>query len=420
MRLTLTTILALSLLATACGDANQEEDPDAGLARTTPIATSVRNAAPDPINMDAVVQQQLEVGLRFQQTAAGGDEPNTVTSPHSLNTWLGQVYLASSGTTRTDLAENLGFPVEDDSYHEAANALHVQLAQNGNSDDVALTIVNHSWYAPDKVVKDQFLFQLGWHYGSDAYRIDFADDSELARATVNARIDRDTKGLVPEFFGPEDVTPRTKYLLVNSVYFNAKWAQPFDPSSTLPRDFTNLDGQAVRTETMHLTGYVAGAKTEAYDALRLDYKSNALSILYIVPNADFAAFEGTLDATTLSDVDDALEIQETAVRVPRLQLRTKVSLDPVMNTAFGIDLKTGTYENLGPLTTLTTAKQETIVVIDEAGSKAAGVTGGGNNGAGPIEPELEIAINRPYLFFIQDNATGAVLFQGRVTEYPIN
>jgi serpin B len=413
-----TFLLVSILLLTACGDLSEEEGPEASVgAASTPIGTAPRLTEPDTSKLNAVVNQQNALALRLHKEMTH-DEGNGVFSPLSINTFLGQLYAASSGETRLELEEKLGLPVTDDAYHEACNAQGLGMAERYDVKGVTLDIANHSWFGLEREVNQEFLDTLAANYGSEARRIDFATDPEGAREAINARIDNDTRGLIEEFLQPGDVTTQTNWLLFNSVYFKADWLYPFDPRSTYDDTFTNLGGDEVQTPTMHTSGFLSAASTETFDAVALPYKSNKAAMLYIVPKGDFEAFEDDFDITALTEVTSAMRSQEVNVSVPRLELKTRVRLDVKMAAALDLDVNAGSYENLGPNTHVNTVIHETVIIVNEEGTEAAGVTGGGNNGAGPIEPPLQIDVDRPYLFFVMDTETRAILFQGRVISNP--
>jgi serpin B len=56
-----------------------------------------------------------------------------------------------------------------------------------------------------------------------------------------------------------------------------------------------------------------------------------------------------------------------------------------------------------------------FVAVDEAGTEAAAATAVivGTTSA-PVEPLVEVTIDRPFIFLIRDIETGAILFVGRV------
>ena len=56
------------------------------------------------------------------------------------------------------------------------------------------------------------------------------------------------------------------------------------------------------------------------------------------------------------------------------------------------------------------------MIVDEQGTEAAAATGvaGMAGGAAPADPPIRLTIDRPFIFLIRDNATGTVLFAGRI------
>jgi serpin B len=66
--------------------------------------------------------------------------------------------------------------------------------------------------------------------------------------------------------------------------------------------------------------------------------------------------------------------------------------------------------------TITDVLQETYISVDEAGTEAAAATAvvvGAT--AAPAQP-VSLRVDRPFVFWIVDQPTGALLFLGRVTD----
>jgi serpin B len=54
--------------------------------------------------------------------------------------------------------------------------------------------------------------------------------------------------------------------------------------------------------------------------------------------------------------------------------------------------------------------------VDEVGTVAAAATALGFADSGPPEPEVTVRADRPFLYLIRHQPTGAVLFVGRVMD----
>jgi serpin B len=113
--------------------------------------------------------------------------------------------------------------------------------------------------------------------------------------------------------------------------------------------------------------------------------------------------------------------------MPRFSARTSVALRPLL-TAMGMrrvwlpgtaDL-TGiadpTVTGEAPLNA-SSATHQAWVSVTEKGTEAAAATSvdAGTGGGPPVPPPL-VRLDRPFLWFIRDRDTGAILFAGRVTD----
>lgn len=104
------------------------------------------------------------------------------------------------------------------------------------------------------------------------------------------------------------------------------------------------------------------------------------------------------------------------LHLPKFELNYHTSLvDPLealgMTSAFGAGADFSGMTGSGSLF-IAAIEHETFVKVDEVGTEAAGATG--------TEMALShgptITVDRPFIFWIHDDATGAILFLGQVTD----
>jgi serpin B len=134
----------------------------------------------------------------------------------------------------------------------------------------------------------------------------------------------------------------------------------------------------------------------------------------IVPD-DLAAFEQGLDVPRLQQIQASIKPGGIHLSLPRFNARTHLSLvktlaEMGMPSAFGDADFSGMTRGGGLF--LAAVEHEVVVEVDEEGTEAAAASGGAMASShGPT-----VTVDRPFLFVIHDEPTGAVLFLGRVTD----
>jgi serpin B len=114
-----------------------------------------------------------------------------------------------------------------------------------------------------------------------------------------------------------------------------------------------------------------------------------------------------------------------SLSLPRFHLDADAELTPVlkklgMPTAFSDGADFSRITTATPLV-IAFVKHAADFTVDEAGTVAAAAT---VVGVVPVSAErprpdpIVFNVNRPFLFFLRDDRTGAVLFAGRVTNPP--
>uniref|UniRef100_A0ACD5TRL6 Uncharacterized protein n=1 Tax=Avena sativa TaxID=4498 RepID=A0ACD5TRL6_AVESA len=109
-------------------------------------------------------------------------------------------------------------------------------------------------------------------YKAEAGAVDFANDPEAAREQINAWAARATGGLVGSVLGLGSITPRTRVVLANAVYFKGKWEKPFDAKRTTREPFYRLDGGAVDVPFMRSSDPQFVAVHDGFKVLKLRYQ----------------------------------------------------------------------------------------------------------------------------------------------------
>jgi serpin B len=351
---------------------------------------------------------------------------NLFFSPHSISLALAMAYAGARGDTATQMANALHYTLPQERLHPAFNALDLALSSRGQDAKAAdgkafrLRVTNSMWGAPQTKFATPFLDTIAQNYGAGVRLTDFRSDPEAARGTINSWVDHETEDRIKELLPAGSVNDQTRLVLVNAIYFNAAWKTPFEKTSTHTATFHGAAGD-VSAELMSQGGQLPYAKGNGWQAVSLPYDGDQLSFVAVLPD-ELAAFEGTFSASQAGTIAASLETQTVHVSLPKFKIEGKsISLRNALVARGMTDAFDPPKADLSGITTseklyVSDVIHQAFVSVDEAGTEAAAATAVLVAGNAAPTKVIELAIDRPFVFFVRDNATGAILFLGRVVK----
>jgi len=355
------------------------------------------------------------------------EEGNIFYSPYSISLALAMTYAGARGETEQQMAETLMFLLSQDQLHPAFNKLDIELGKRGqgaegkDDEGFRLNIVNAIWGQKDYEFLNAFLDVLAENYGAGMRILDFINETEESRITINDWVSDQTEGRIKDLIPPGVITALTRLVLTNAIYFNAAWEYPFEEDATYDGPFYLLDGSEVNVPMMSQTESFRYAEGDGYQAVELLYNGRELSMVILLPEeGQFEAFEGSLDATFVEAIIGGLESSEVALTMPKFEFESEFGLKPTL-ASMGMPVA---FEGNADFSGMTGSRgliiqdviHKAFVAVDEAGTEAAAATAViVGESAIPGEP-VEVTINHPFIFLIRDIETGTVLFLGRVVD----
>jgi serpin B len=380
-------------------------------------ALRVTDPAVAPGSLAALVRDNTNAGLELLRR--GGDPgASFALSPQSLQLALAMTYEGARGTTESQMATALRWSLPKAELHAAFNALDQQLGKNTSSSSVNLHVVNALFGQTSFAFQQPFVDTVAAHYGAPLSRLDFAANPGAARTAINAWVKRETGDEIPELLAPDDITSSTEIALCNAIRFVAQWKIKFDAKATRPAPFTQLDGTQRQLPTMVEDSGYNLARRPDWDAIELLYQGDAVSMLIVLPKREsFTTFVAGLDHAQLAQIDASLELHGANLELPKFELRAALPAAPVLQAMGMIDAFNPGAADLSGIAGapgdlyISKVVHQAVVRVDEDGTRAAAATAVIGTRGG-IAPE-SFKVDRPFLFFIRDKATGAVLFMGR-------
>ncbi len=352
------------------------------------------------------------------------NEPgNLFLSPYSISTALAMTYAGAQEQTAEQMAQALNFSLPQAHLHGAFGYLIKQINRQAEAGDYDLSVANALWLQQDYEFLATYLGLVSAHYEAALERVDFVRQTEPSRQRINDWVARQTEGKIEDLIPEGAVHRLTRLVLTNAIYFKGDWAQQFDPDKTQEADFTVSPDKTVKAPLMHQQDDFRYAQIDTLQILELPYKGKALSMLVLLPDkADgLAALEAKLTAENLSRWQQQMRQREVIVYLPRFEITSQFGLSDTLSAMGMPDAFTENANFSGMDGTrelfISDVLHKAFVEVNEEGTEAAAATGVivGITSRSLLQPPIFRA-DRPFIFLIKDNATGSILFLGRLAD----
>ena len=313
------------------------------------------------------------------------------------------------------MAQALGYQnVEDTALLETYQELLTYY--NGVDPKVEFLVSNSIWFRQGEAIKPDFLEQNQTHFFAKVEELDFAKPE--AADIINGWIDDSTKGLIPQMIEPPIPGDVIMYL-INAIYFKGDWVHPFDQKATQPASFFAYGGEDVTVDMMYRTGPASYYQGEGYQALKMPYGQGKLSMTILLPEDDILEYISSLTEESFREARlSPLSQEEVSIWLPRFSISYGIKKlnDPLIQ--LGMELPFSSYADLSGIregTYISRVLHKAVITVDETGTEAAATTVVVFTETA-VEPAVPVAVDKPFLFFIRDSETGAILFMGRVLD----
>lgn len=299
---------------------------------------------------------------------------------------------------------------------------HEKLPRIGTN--VTLKSANALWVDKKFPILGKFQTAVQDKYGAEIHPADFSGQPEVERGTVNRWVEEKTRDKIKNLLGPGSVTPATRLILVNAIYFKGDWLHAFEKEKTADESFwtapaagTNVPMMTMKPERF---GYM---ENESFQCLELPYLGEAVSMLIVLPKEKdgFARIEEGFSADALAGWTATLRKEEVEVHLPRFKVESQFNSMAETLAALGMtDAFNPSLADFSGISTeplfISDVIHKAFVQVDEKGTEAAAATGVMmRTTAMPMPPKVFRA-DHPFLFLIRDKETGSVLFMGRVVD----
>ncbi len=375
-------------------------------------------------SMNAVVKGNTTFAINLHQIERA-KPGNLFFSPYSISTALAMMYGGARGDTAQEIARVFHFDAPQADLPQTFSDLAHRFDEIAAGTNVQLHVANSLWYQRDYHVTEAFMKLSRDAYHADVESVDFVGNSAAACASVNAWVAHTTQDKIRELLEPGQLSPLTRVVLCNAIYFKGTWAAQFNPRATRPAPFFITPQQSIATPMMSQTLRLRDRSLEDVDIFALPYKGNEVSMIILLPKAKdgLAAVERQFDDGKLADglaALDATPMVKADLTLPKFKLDLRLELTSAlkemgMRSAF--DPAQADFSGITGRRDLSISSvvHQAYVDVNEEGTEAAAATAVvARTSAVMREETIVLHADHPFLFLIRENQTGTILFLGRM------
>jgi serpin B len=357
----------------------------------------------------------LDIYKHFAQE--NGD--NIFFSPFSLYIAMGMTYAGAEAKTKSEIAQVFSFPLDDKNLHKQLGNLQKDIIGK-KSKGIEIAIANQLWADKEYKFKCSYMRGVKRAYNAPIQRMAFRSKPNECRLEINSWVEEQTKDRIKDLLPDGSISDMTALVLTNAIYFKGQWDDKFDPDNTVKDIFFFEDGNEIECLMMETQKKYNLYQNREFKMLEMPYKGKEFSMLVILPEEriPLKSIEQSISHENLNHYISLLMESDVRVSVPKFKFSAEFQLKPTlvkmgMPTPFsnGADF---TRMSSKPDLKIDEVFHKAFVEVSEEGTEAAAATA-----VVIVRKSISIPVdfiaNRPFMFIIRENATGNILFMGRVT-----
>nr|BAC36651.1 unnamed protein product [Mus musculus] len=342
---------------------------------------------------------------------------NVFFSPLSVSMSLGMLSLGAGLKTKTQILDGLGLSLQqgqEDKLHKGFQQLLQRFRQP--SDGLQLSLGSALFKDPAVHIRDDFLSAMKTLYMSDTFSTNFGNP-EIAKKQINNYVAKQTKGKIVDFI--KDLDSTHVMIVVNYIFFRAKWQTAFSETNTHKMDFHVTPKRTTQVPMMNREdGYSYYLDQNiSCTVVGIPYQGNAIALFILPSEGKMKQVEDGLDERTLRNWLKMFTKRRLDLYLPKFSIEATYKLENVL-PKLGIQDVFTTHADLSGITDHTNIKlsemvHKSMMEVEESGTTAAAITGAIFTFRSARPSSLKIEFTRPFLLTLMEDSH--ILFVGKVT-----
>jgi len=376
---------------------------------------------------------QQNFSLAFQEMTAKlyleeskiSTKNNIVISPLSIHLAMSMLYYGLKGRSRKELRNALGLDLVKKRAHLEEASKVLDTYESLQDENITLSVANGLYVTNNSRVEPEYANLIRNQFDAEINFLDFTQ-KKVAADIINGWADNKTHGLIQNLVSDESIDRETKLLIVNAVYFKAKWLKPFDEKHTKRGKFMTLNNTEKNVDFMFLRENLESAFIEDLNStvIAIPYADEDYKMIIIHPqeSTNINNLETTLfNNSTSKGIESYLSKlgkKETDFFLPKFETGSDISLVKHFQ-AMGVNQifrEDAAFKAITNTTDVAVSDiiHKTKIEVNEEGSEAAAATAVIFTKVFTRKPKIRI--NSAFIFFIFDTKNKIPIFTGKIVD----
>ena len=387
-----------------------------GMAATMLLAATLAGQTPEKDTTE-VMQHNNNFATSLLKTASSiVEEENFCISPASAMWALAMSANGADGKTAKEIYTALGYPAAYKSREAFNEMLHsgIEKMKGDNDKYQQMNIANSIWIDNKIDVKELFKSTSERYYNAAVRSVPLSTAAE----EINGWCSKETNGRINNII--EHLPSTSLMAVVNAIWFKGQWVFPFMEKATSKQKFKKADGKTIDVDMMRGACFAPYYEDDFIQATARVFENSEYSMLFILP-CEGVSTEAAIERLAQVCNSDFAGGKRYyfELEVPKFKIEFGANIASILKE-MGIKRAFGKRADFSGISdtelSIDNVIQKNYISIDEVGVEAAGATSIMRCGFFPPPPEKEkhIRLDRPFIFAIRENSSGAILFAGRV------
>ena len=345
-------------------------------------------------------------------------EGNLFFSPFSISTALAMTYAGARTECAAQMAKVMRFP--QGQLHAPLGTMLSEINAQGEKNGYQLNVANALWGQREYCFQQKFLKCLNNDYDAAMHQLDFAGATEESRQTINDWVARKTQEKIKELIRQGMLSPATRLVLTNAIYFKGNWARQFKLRQTREAPFILANKTKKNVPFMQQTAKFKFLRAAGFQALELPYVGDDLAMVIFLPDSfdGLPQLETEFTGKKLSGWLGQMRNQRVRIYLPKFTMSSTFELAQTLRT-MGMRLPFSADADFSGMTGkrdlfISEVVHKAFVEVNEEGTEAAAATGVVMRVTAIPAPPQVFRADHPFLFLIRDLRSGIILFMGRM------